>query len=155
MNSWATNLNKKIENPPKLKTRNAFCMWSDLLGFGNLYSDNYWKLNGSQRREVYNRLVNAHSAVLKYSQPTERNLILNDGIAKVYMTDDSIWGKREISNISLYIRFCIELHLTINRIERENGYLGCRSVLAFGECIEYLAEEIKFDDFVFHVNSLP
>ena len=150
MNSWGTNLNKKIENPPILETRNAFCMWSDLLGFGDLYSDNDWKLNGSQRREVYNRLFNAHSAVLKYSQPIERNLILNDGIAKVYMTDDSIWGKGEISNISLYIRFCVELHLTINRIERENGYPGCRSVLAFGECIEYLVEEIKLDDYVFN-----
>lgn len=145
---WWTNLSKKIENPPKLKQRNSFCMWSDLLGFGNIYSDNDWKLNARQRRKVYNRLVEAHSAVLRCSQHTERNLILNDGIAKVYMPDDSIFGKREISNIALYLRFCVELHKEINKIEKANGYPGCRSVMAFGECIEYLAEEIKFDDYV-------
>lgn len=145
---WWTNLSKKIENPPRLRKRNSFCMWSDLLGFGNIYADNNWKLSVRQRRKVYNRLVNAHSEVLKYSQPTERNLILNDGIAKVYMPDDSLFEKREISNIAIYLRLCVELHLAINRIEKSNGYPGCRSVMAFGECIEYLAEEIKFDDYV-------
>lgn len=146
--NWGSNLNKKIGNPPQLKTRHSFCMWSDLLGFGNIYAENNWDLNSRQRRKVYNRLVAAHSSVLYYSRPDERNLILNDGIAKVYMPDDSIFGKREISSISIYFRFCIELHMTINQTEKANGYPGCRSVLAFGDCIEYLAEEIKFDDYV-------
>lgn len=147
---YCSNLNKKIENPPKLKTRHSFCMWSDLLGFGNIYAENNWKLNSRQIRRVYNRLVAAHSSVLYYSSPDERNLILNDGIAKVYVPDDSIFGNREISLIAMYFRHCIELHMTINQTEKANGYLGCRSVMAFGDCIEYLAEEIKFDDYVFN-----
>lgn len=146
--NWGSNLNKKIGNPPKLKTRHSFCMWSDLLGFGNIYAENNWALNSRQRRKVYDRLVAAHSSVLYYSRPDERNLILNDGIAKVYMPDDSIFGKREISSIAIYFRFCIELHMTINQTEKAHGYPGCRSVMAFGDCIEFLAEEIKFDDYV-------
>lgn len=145
---WTTNLSRKIGNPPQLKTRNAFCMWSDLLGFGNVYAENNWQLNDKQRREVYNRLVAAHSAVLYYSQMNERNLILNDGIAKVFIPDDGLWGKKAINSIAYYLRACIELHMAINQVERATGYPGCRSVMAFGECIEYLAEEVKYDDYV-------
>ena len=146
--NWGSNLNKKIGNPPKLKTRHSFCMWSDLLGFGNIYAENNWVISSRQRRKVYDRLVAAHSSVLYYSRPDERNLILNDGIAKVYMPEDSIFGKKEINSIAIYFRFCIELHMAINQTEKANGYPGCRSVLAYGDCIEYLAEEIKFDDYV-------
>lgn len=150
---WGSNLSKKIGNPPKLKVRQSFCMWSDLLGFGNIYAENNWELNSRQRRKVYNRLIATHSSVLYYSSPDERNLILNDGIAKVYMPDDSIFGKREISSIAIYFRHCIELHMTINQTEKANGYPGCRSVIAFGDSIEYLAEEIKFDDYVFNYSK--
>ena len=64
------------------------------------------------------------------------------------MPDDSIYEKKEINSIVIYFRFCIELHMAINQTEKANGYPGCRSVLAFGDCIEYLAEGIKFDDYV-------
>lgn len=145
---WTNNLSRKIGNPPQLRTRDSFCMWSDLLGFGNVYSENNWHLTDEQRSEVYNRLVAAHSAVLYYSQPSERNLILNDGIAKVFIPDDGLLGKKAINSIAYYLRACIELHMAINQVERATGYPGCRSVMAFGECIEYLAEEVKYDDYV-------
>lgn len=148
MREWGTNLGKIINNPPRLKTRHAFCMWSDLLGFSNLYKDCNWNLGCKERRKVYDRLVSAHSAVLYYSQPNERNLILNDGMAKVYIPDDSILGNREFYKIAVYLRFCIELHLNINENEKERDLPGCRSVIAFGDCIEYLAEEVRFDDYV-------
>ena len=123
-------------------------MWSDLLGFGNIFSDNNWKLNDKQKLEVYNRLIAAHSSVLYYSMPNEKNLILNDGIAKVYIPDDNLFGIEDIHSISIYFRFCVELHLTINQTEKASGYPGCRSVVAFGDSIEYLTEEVKFDDYV-------
>lgn len=145
---WGSNLSKKIGNPPELKSRHSFCLWSDLLGFGNIYSDNNWNLSKKQKREVYKRLLAAHSSVLYYSQPDEKNLILNDGIAKVYIPDESIFGKGDIHSISRYFRSCIELHMAINQNEKAAGYPGCRSVIAFGDCIEYLAEEIKLDDYV-------
>lgn len=33
-----SNLTIKIGNPPSLTVRKCFCMWSDLLGFGSLYT---------------------------------------------------------------------------------------------------------------------
>lgn len=145
---YVSNLSVKIGNPPKIKTRNSFCMWSDLLGFGNVYSDNNWDLNDKQKHEVYDRLVAAHSAVLYFSTPFERNLILNDGIAKVFMPDDGPFNKSDINSVSIFFRHCIELHMAISQTEKANGFPGCRSVIAFGDSIEYLAEEVKFDDYV-------
>lgn len=146
--SYGSNLSVKIGNPPKLKTRKSLCMWSDLLGFGNIYSENNWELNDKQKHAVYDRLLAAHSAVLYYSTPFERNMILNDGIAKVYMPEENAPGKGDINLISIYFRHCIELHLAITQTEKAKGFPGCRSVIAFGDCIEYLAEEVKFDDYV-------
>lgn len=33
-------LTSKIGNPPKLNVKPCFCMWSDLLGFSNIFIDN-------------------------------------------------------------------------------------------------------------------
>lgn len=143
-----SNLTIKIGNPPKLKVRNCFCMWSDLLGFGSLFEQNNWNLDDKQCRKIYDRLEAAHSAVLYYSNIQERNLILNDGIAKVYHPlSPKIW-KNNILGISLFFRSCVELHMSISKTEHEKGYPGCRSVIAYGDNIEYLADEIRLDDYV-------
>lgn len=143
-----SNLTIKIGNPPKLKVRNCFCMWSDLLGFGSLFEQNNWTLDEIQCREIYDRLEAAHSAALYYSSIYERNLILNDGIAKVYHPLPKELSNNNILYISMFFRSCVELHMSISRTEHKNGYPGCRSVIAFGDNIEYLADEIRLDDYV-------
>lgn len=143
-----SNLTLKIGNPPKLKVRNCFCMWSDLLGFGSLFEQNNWNLDDKQCRKIYDRLEAAHSAVLYYSSIQERNLILNDGIAKVYHPLPKEIYDNNILGISMFFRSCVELHMSISKTEHEKGYPGCRSVIAFGDNIEYLADEIRLDDYV-------
>ena len=150
---FGSNLTIKIGTPPKLQTRNCFCMWSDLLGFGNLFVQNNWELNDDVRRQIYNRLEAAHSAVLYYSSWYERNLILNDGIAKVFHPRSKFEDKNNILSISLFFRSCIELHLSISETEHEHNYPGCRSILAYGENIEYLANEIRLDDYVMNYSK--
>lgn len=145
---FGSNLTYKIGNPPNLKTRRCFCMWSDLLGFGNIFEENNWVLNEANKRQIYNRLETAHSSALYYSSPYERALILNDGIAKVFHPESKFEDKNNILSISLFLRSCVELHISINSSEIESGYPGCRSVLAFGENIEYLADDIRYDDYV-------
>lgn len=148
--SWGSNLTVKIGNPPKLKIHSCYCMWSDLLGFGKQFEETNWNVDEKLARNVYNRLVVAHSAALYYSMPFEKSLILNDGIAKVYRTHSN-WHKghlEELLEISLFIRECVQLHISINETETENGYPGCRSVLTFGDNVEYLADEVRFDDYV-------
>lgn len=141
-------LTSKIGNPPKLNVKPCFCMWSDLLGFSNIFIDNNWKLNLEQQRMIHDRLKAAHSAVLYFSSLSERNLILNDGIAKVFHPRTKFEDKNNILSISLFFRSCIELHMSISQTEHENGYPGCRTVIAFGENVEYLIEEVRFDDYV-------
>ena len=128
-------------------------MWSDLLGFSNFFVQNNWELNDDVRRQIYNRLEAAHSAVLYYSSWYERNLILNDGIAKVFHPRSKFEDKNIILSISLFFRSCVELHLSISETEHEHNYPGCRSILAFGENIEYLANEIRLDDYVMNYSK--
>ena len=150
---FGSNLTMKIGNPPELQTRDCFCLWSDLLGFGNVFEQNNWNLDDKAKRQIYNRLEAAHSAVLYYSSFGERILILNDGIAKVFHPLSKSEDRNNILYISLFFRSCVELHLSINKIEIENNYPGCRSVLAYGENIEYLVDEIKLDDYVMNYSK--
>lgn len=150
---FGSNLTYKIGNPPTLKTKPCFCMWSDLLGFGQIFQDSNWILNEEVKRRVYERLEAAHSAVLYYSSPTERDLILNDGIAKVFHPKSKYEDRNNILMISLFIRSCVELHISINETEHKLGLPGCRSVLAFGESIEYIADDIRFDDYVLNYSK--
>lgn len=143
---FGSNLTQIIGNPPSLTSKPVFCMWSDLLGFSNHFTESNWNLTDKQKRRIYDRLLAAHSSVLYYSKPDERNLILNDGIAKIYSI--SKYEKNKLSALSLFLRFCIELHMTISNTEKHDGYPGCRSVIAFGEYIEYLADEVRFDYYV-------
>lgn len=146
-----SNLTVKIGHPPVLKSKDCFCMWSDLLGFANIFIGANWNLDKHQMEEIYNRLEAAHSSVLYYSSPYERNLILNDGIAKIFQP----YTKAEdiILRISMYLRSCIELHMSISETEHKNGFPGCRSVLAHGRNIEYLVDEIRFDDYVLNYSK--
>ena len=148
---YGSNLTQKIGNPPSLTSKPVFCMWSDLLGFSNHFTESNWNLTDKQKRRIYNRLIAAHSSVLYYSKPDERNLILNDGIAKIFSI--SKYEKNKLGALSLFLRFCIKLHMTISNTEKHDGYPGCRSVIAFGEYIEYLADEVRFDDYVFNYSK--
>jgi len=144
-----SNLTHKIGNPPKIKTNDYFCVWSDLLGFGNVFFDNNWTLTSEQKMCIYQRLQRAHSIILHNSSPFyERNLILNDGFAKVFRVPTRLEDINSIHLLSLYLRSSIENHIRINETEKEFGYAGCRTVLSFGEGIEYLSDEIRFDDYV-------
>lgn len=123
----------------------GFCFWSDLLGFGNIFFENGWKLSDAQKEEVSSRLHRAHSELLRYSLPlTEASLIINDGLVKTIPIHPWLHG----DIIGLSLRNCIETHMAINRTENAHGYPGARSVLSFGESIRYFTPEVKVDDYV-------
>lgn len=150
---FGSNLTMKIGHPPKMKSSSCFCLWSDLLGFSKIFVEANWELNKSQMEKIYSRLEAAHSSALYYSTPFERNLILNDGIAKVFHPKSKVEDKNNILSISIFLRSCVELHMSINETEHENGFPGIRTVLAFGENIEYLTEEVRFDDYVWNYSK--
>ena len=40
-----SNLTVKIGHPPVLKSKDCFCMWSDLLGFAKIFVGANWNLD--------------------------------------------------------------------------------------------------------------
>lgn len=146
---YATNLTKKIATPPALNSHQYFCMWSDLLGFSKHFVDCNWNPNRADQKKIYDRLRIAHSKALYHSSSDERLMILNDGMAKVTALPD-MHNCKSLLQISLYIRACVWMHIDICKSEKELGYPGCRSVLASGIGIEYLADEIRYDDYVYN-----
>lgn len=58
------------------------------------------------------------------------------------------WSTHDLMSLSLYLRQCIEMHISINKDEAMYGYPGTRSVLAYGMGIEYLTNEVRYDDYV-------
>jgi hypothetical protein len=144
---YSNNLNKKIEQSRSMKVNDVICFWSDLLGFGNVFFEKNWKLNEKEQKKIYNRLKVAHSEFLRNTSPNgEKSLVLNDGLVKVGLIDELI----EPDIIGLFLRGCIFTHLSINEKELESNFPGCRSILSFGQSINYIEDEIKFDDYVFN-----
>lgn len=45
--------------------------------------------------------------------------------------------------------------MSISKTEHDIGYPGCRSVIAFGDNIEYLADEIRLDDYILNYSKQP
>lgn len=144
---YSTNLFKKLDNLEDLHFKDVLCFWSDLLGFGNDFFQNQWKLNYEMKRKVFDRLRNAHKEFLINTSPfIEHSLVLNDGLVKVCNLDSKSVNHPDI--IGLYLRGCINTHLRINEIELENNLPGCRSILTFGESIDYIVDNVTIDDYV-------
>lgn len=142
---YSTNLNKKIDAPRSIIVNDVICFWSDLLGFGDLFFEKDWKLNESEQSQIYNRLKIAHTEFLKQTSPNgEKSLVLNDGLVKVGIVNELIHP----DIIGLFFRGCILTHLNINEKELENDFPGCRSILSFGQSINYIEDDIKYDDYV-------
>ena len=149
---FLTNLSIKLSQKPILKKGHCFCLWSDLLGFGNVFSQNNWILSNKNIWKVYKRLADAHLTAIYYSDPRQRILILNDGIAKTFHPN----SKDDINNvlgIATFLRDCIMTHISICTTEYEKGLPGCRSVLSFGENYAFTDFEIRYDDYVFNYSK--
>lgn len=147
---FSTNVEEKIENNPPIKTRLYFCMWSDLLGFGCKFYQNNWNLSIEEKQQIYRRLNNAHSIALRQTSPLEKVFILNDGIAKIMEMKLSQDDFTPLLQVSLFFRGIILTHIKITHAENKTNLPGCRTVVSFGEGIEYITQEIKYDDFLFN-----
>jgi hypothetical protein len=145
--NYSTNLFKKLDNLGNLQFKDVLCFWSDLLGFGNDFFQNQWILNHEMKKKVFERLRNAHKEFLINTIPfIENSLVLNDGLVKVCNLESKSVNHPDM--IGLYLRGCINTHLRINAIELENNLPGCRSILTFGESIDYIIDNVTIDDYV-------
>lgn len=146
---YTTNLEKKLENPPELAIFDAFCIWTDLLGFGSQFYESNWHPSRKQWEKIRNRLLNAHTIAIRESSTNERLLILNDGIARVTGLVENPF-MTYLLQLSIFIRGGVLTHLRIKESEKEEGYPGARTVIAAGKGALYMAEEINVDDFFYN-----
>ncbi len=144
---YESNLYKKLDNLKGLHFKNVLCFWSDLLGFGNDFYKNQWNLDHELKNKIFKRLRNAHKEFLINTIPLiETSMVLNDGLVKVCNVDSRSANHPDI--IGLYIRGCINTHIRINKIEKDSNLPGCRSILTFGESIDYILDNVTIDDYV-------
>lgn len=145
---YGDNRRVKIMTPPKMTIRDYFCLWSDLLGFGPMWMDDNWEPAQSHIKKIYDRLQQTHNVVLSFCDIREKNLILNDGVAKIVGMDDEIWGKMRLNDFAHLFRNWVHMHMTINGTEHAQGNPGLRTIVSFGLGVQYLADEIRMDDLV-------
>ncbi len=141
------NIDKKFDKLNNLHSKKVLCLWSDLLGFGKDLFESQWELDNDQKRAIFERLRTAHKIVYENTSPfLDISLVLNDGVGKVCNVDSE--SRTHPDEVGIFIRGCVITHLEINRIEIINQLPGCRSVLSFGESIDYIFENPTLDDYV-------
>lgn len=109
----------------------CFCMWSDLLGFGNPFQEAQWTFRDERALENIQRLRDLSSCLYSSADPLrEVALVLNDGLARIYDVPEE---QADPQTFLRWLHSILTNHWQVNAIDHERGRPGLRSVLTFGE----------------------
>lgn len=117
--------------PPKPLVTRVISTWSDMLGFGSCLDKLNWDLTIEEStNKTVNRLDMFRKSVTKQGSPEVTCFALNDGIGMTYDLPKeepihlpTMWG---------YFMQFAGFHNHLNKIDKEAGYPGIRSVWAAG-----------------------
>lgn len=134
----------------------SIAAWSDICGIGNALERSGWSLEGLSNQGVFKALGIAY----KYlgnpfiigvpPQPSERVLVINDGIAR---TVDLIDARLIlVPQFLFYVRDLLMHHFMLERQIVRIG-LGLRTVLAGGERCQYSLPKKTGESFLFYTNQ--
>jgi len=140
----------------ELNTFPCIAAWSDICGFGNALKDAGWNLLKLKEEGLFKILSQAYSLLGKPfisgvpPMPTERILIINDGVARTTDLSDS----RYIQHLSLlfYVRDLLMHHYMLERQLVEHN-LGLRTVLAGGERCQYSPQKTTGHSILHYTNE--
>ncbi len=136
---------KKMEKEYTIEITKNLCSWSDLLGFGSVFTQSNWNPDKTQWIDICKRLVDVQNISFEHFLPFETySLVLNDGIVDTY----GLQNVAHIQHVSIWIRNRIFFHIRANVMEKHNGNPGIRTVLASGQRANHNFEDLKLDDFV-------
>jgi hypothetical protein len=144
--NFLTGVDKKVSERLKPYIVPALCSWSDLLGFGKVFTDSDWHPSSDGWRKVTERLVQAQDVVARNLHTDEFCLVLNDGIIRSFLFEKF----SGISMLSIWFRSIILTHEHVYRFEKQKGLPGMRTIIAAGERVIHNFEDIYFDDLVFN-----
>jgi len=140
-------LARDVSTPPDCKLRRAFCVWSDLLGFGRPFSDNGWNPDAEVWRQQAIRAGNAYRAQCRFMPGLDGSymLLLNDGMVRALPWSEPLGP----ADLGLWLRAAIQGHFEVRRAEFDKGLPGPRTVLSSGWTAEHSFSEVRMDDLVF------
>jgi hypothetical protein len=148
---WSNQVKNK-----ELKTFPCIAGWSDICGFGSILERSKWNLQKVKEGGFFEVLSEAYSLlghpliVGIPPMPTERVLVINDGIAR---TTDLI----NIAHVNqwqmlFYIRNLFMNHSMLERLLVQKK-LGLRTVLAGGERCQYSPQKSTGESFLYYTNE--
>lgn len=139
-----------------LDTYPCIAAWSDICGFGSVLSKARWNLQKTKEFGLFTALSHAYSLFGKPlitgvpPMPTDRVLVINDGIARTTDLSDS----RFVNHVDLlfYVRDLLMNHFMLERLLFEQN-LGLRTVLAGGERCQYSPQKSTGQSFLYYTNE--
>lgn len=109
----------------------CFCIWSDLLGFGNPFQEAQWTFRNERALENVQRLQDLSNCLYRSADPLrEVALVLNDGLARVYDVPEE---QADPQSFLRWLHSILVNHWQVNALDQERGRPGLRSVFTFGE----------------------
>lgn len=112
----------------------CFCIWSDLLGFGQAFEDGNWSFQTEHAAKNIARLRLLENSLHRSNDPVnEVSLVLNDALARVY---DFPQPYDETNAFVWWLHSAISNHWYVNTVDLQRGNPGIRSVLTVGERVK-------------------
>ena len=148
---YISNLDKKqtLRHSPIIIP--TICCWSDLLGFGQVFSSNNWELKTPDWDSTIQRLVRSQDLCLQHLVPgIETCLSLNDGIVRSFLVENHV---DHIQTLALWIRSCILYHKHLNEVEQSEGLPGLRTVMTAGHRAIHNFGNATFDDYIYNYSK--
>lgn len=117
----------------------TFCIWCDLLGYGEPFIKSNWNLYKSESMQ---NLIRIKSLADTFRNTNffmaEKGLMLNDGIIRNL---DLFPSNKHAYNYLFWFERTIMDFDHLNYIDKSNGFPGARAVLTFGHRYQYMDNE--------------
>lgn len=140
----------------ELKTYPCIAAWSDICGFGSALEQAHWDLQKVKEGGLFWALNQTYSSLGRPfiigvpPMPTERVLVINDGIART--TDLADAAHIHHGQLLFYVRDLLMHHFMLERQLVHHG-LGLRTVLAGGERCQYSPQKSTGQSFLHYTNE--
>lgn len=139
-------LGEKILTEPTCVLRRSFCIWSDLLGFGNAFAEANWLPDPEVWQQQAIRIGNAYRSSCQHigSLGGSYLLLLNDGIVRALPWSQSFGP----FDLAFWLREAIFSHFHVCRDEFAKNLPGLRTIISSGWIAEHSFHEVTLDDCV-------
>jgi len=121
----------------RLNLVDNFCIWQDLLGFGQPFYESNWNIKSDLALNNLHRIALLKDNISDITDVfLESIFTLNDGFIRTYVIPNN--------NVHMMIDWLynsIRKYKRISDLDIENGYYGLRGVMAYGQRAQYISSD--------------